>query len=101
MPKSLLTCTRDLISFIQEAVFDPDNIDWAEPISLSDEEVDVKEVENRSRRILSSRRPAFGQADNSQYDDLVSHLSSLGSLSQLISCLVTEALRFMERNAAR
>lgn len=61
-----------LIERRQQPVFDPENINWTEPTTFSDDEIEVKEIDNKPKALIA-RRPAFGQTDNSQYDDIVRH----------------------------
>ncbi|KAH8118471.1 MRC1-like domain-containing protein [Phellopilus nigrolimitatus] len=49
-------------------VFDPEDVDWAQPVVTSDDEFEVKEVEDRPKKPVP-RRPVFGQMDTMDLDD--------------------------------
>lgn len=51
----------------QHHAFNPEDVNWAEP-KTSDDEFDVKEIEEQARR-STRRRPVFGQTDIPDYDD--------------------------------
>lgn len=59
----------------QPLAFDPENVEWAEHHGTSDDEFDVKEVEDRPRK-SAPRRPVFGQVDIQDEDDSVRNTNS-------------------------
>ncbi|THH12400.1 hypothetical protein EW145_g66 [Phellinidium pouzarii] len=62
--------------------FDPENVDWADTAALSDDEFDVKEVDDRPKKSIS-RRPIFGQVDLTDFDDSFPRHSNTWSDTQL------------------
>ncbi|KAI5124746.1 hypothetical protein M0805_005380 [Coniferiporia weirii] len=66
----------------KEFSFDPEDADWAQPLALSDDEFNVKEVDDRPKK-SAPRRPVFGRLDIVDLDESLPRRSNAWSDVQL------------------
>ena len=56
---------------IQHQPPSPGGVEWSDTLRTSDDEFDVKEVDDRPKRAIP-RRPVFGHSETLDFDDSVS-----------------------------